>query len=69
MANENESSTDIQDVRSECPPEVDRSTASPLRESHSQALPSLPSQTYDLAAPHVPMIKVVSLVNLLYVAQ
>jgi len=69
MEKESEKVVDILDVLAECPPEVDRLTANPLRESYRITLSSLEPQSHDLAELRVPATKLVSLVGLLQVAQ
>jgi hypothetical protein len=61
---ESESSIDIVDVLSECPPEADRLTANPYRESYRIALPPLPKQIEDISALSIPTTKLVALVKL-----
>jgi len=66
---ESERSVDVQDVLSECPPEVDRLTANPLRESYGLVLSSLQPQPYDIADLHVPTTKAVYLLKVLQAVQ
>jgi hypothetical protein len=61
---ESESSIDIVDVLSECPPEADRLTANPFRASYRIVLPSLPKQIEDISALSIPTTKLVALVKL-----
>ncbi|GAB1310926.1 hypothetical protein MFIFM68171_01136 [Madurella fahalii] len=69
MADEDERSIDLQDVLSEHPPEVDRITTNPLRESYALALDALPRQPHDLAELSVPKAKLVSFLRLLHVSE
>ncbi|KAI1083040.1 hypothetical protein F5B20DRAFT_528331 [Whalleya microplaca] len=69
VEDESERSIDIQDILSECPPEVDPLTASPLRESYGIVLPSLPLQPYDLTRLRVPTVRLMALLNLLHAVQ
>ncbi|KAK8113295.1 hypothetical protein PG984_013821 [Apiospora sp. TS-2023a] len=64
MESEPEVTIDIQDVMSECPPEEDRLTANPFRESYSLALPGLPHPEHDLTELRVPVSKVSALLTL-----
>ncbi|KAK8064014.1 hypothetical protein PG996_008666 [Apiospora saccharicola] len=64
MENEPEVTIEIQDVMSECPPEEDRLTANPFRESYSLALPGLPRPEHDLTELRVPMTKFSALLTL-----
>ena len=66
VENESERWMDIQDVLSECPPEVDGVTANPLRESYALALPSIHPQHDDLADLHVPASRLVVFLKLLH---
>ncbi|KAI9640612.1 hypothetical protein NHQ30_010911 [Ciborinia camelliae] len=66
VEHENERSVDTLDVLSEYdPPVPSRMFMTPLRESYAVALPSLPSQSYDLADLHVPTAKLVTLLKLI----
>ncbi|KAH8702956.1 hypothetical protein GQ44DRAFT_732564 [Phaeosphaeriaceae sp. PMI808] len=62
---ESELSIDIVDVLSECPPEADRRTANPFRESYRIALPSLPKHSDDLSVLYIPTKKLVVLLKLI----
>ncbi|KAJ4331258.1 hypothetical protein N0V95_009913 [Ascochyta clinopodiicola] len=61
---EKETEVDVVDVLSECPPEVDRLTANPFRESYRLVLPSLPRSSEDLTELGVTTEKLVALVQL-----
>lgn len=69
MEKESEQAVDILDVLAECPPEVDRLTANPLRESYELVLSSLQPQSHDLTDLRLPATKLVSLLRLLQAAQ
>jgi hypothetical protein len=69
MEKESEHAVDILDVLAECPPEVDRLTTNPLRESYGLVLPSLQSQSHDLTSLQVPTTKLMSLLRLLQPTQ
>lgn len=60
---EKETEVDIVDVLSECPPEVDRLTANPFRESYRLVLPTLPSHSDDLTELGVKTETLVALVQ------
>ena len=68
VAEEDERYIDLQDVLSECPPEEDRLTLNPLRESYEAVLPTLPRQPYYLHEMQIPSLKLVNLLRLLTVA-
>ena len=61
---ESETSIDVVDVLSECPPETDSLTMNPFRESYRVVLPSLPQHTDDLSVLFIPTTRFVELVKL-----
>lgn len=65
---EDERCIDLQDVLSECPPEEDRLTLNPLRESYEIVLPTLPRQPHYIHEMQIPSLKLVNLLRLLTVA-
>ncbi|KAF3031775.1 hypothetical protein E8E12_002439 [Didymella heteroderae] len=69
VEDERETDVDIIDVLSECPPEEDRRTANPFRESYRIVLPSLPRHEEDLMDLFVPTSRLVGLMQLLSGAQ
>ncbi|KAI0404658.1 hypothetical protein F4802DRAFT_565865 [Xylaria palmicola] len=69
MDDETEASIDIVDVVSECPPEEDRLTMNPFRESYRLVLPSLPKTTDDLSSLYIPKSRLVGFLKLCQEAQ
>ncbi|KAI1462039.1 hypothetical protein F4805DRAFT_411835 [Annulohypoxylon moriforme] len=65
MENQNERKVDIQDTIAENPPDEIPKTANPLRQSYDPVVPTLPWHPFDLADLHVPITKIVALLNLL----
>lgn len=66
---EREVEVGVVDVLSECPPEEDRLTANPFRESYRVALPSLPRYKEDLIRLFVPTARLVELMELVQKVQ
>ncbi|QLI70423.1 uncharacterized protein G6M90_00g066760 [Metarhizium brunneum] len=66
---ESELLIDIIDVLSECPPEADRLTANPFRESYCIVLPSLPKRIGDLSMLFIPRMELVALLELVHQVQ
>ena len=62
---EDERCIDLQDVLSECPPEEDRLTLNPLRESYETVLSTLPQQPLCLHEMEIPRSNLASLFNIL----
>lgn len=66
---EREVEVDVVDVLSECPPEEDRLTANPFRESYRVVLPSLPRHKEDLMRLFVPTARLVGLMEVVQEVQ
>jgi hypothetical protein len=69
VEHEREMHVDVVDVLSECPPEEDRLTVSPFRESYQIVLPSLRGHKEDLAELFVPTARLVGLMQVVLAVQ